>query len=229
MDFKDFFFDEVIQRLLLALLFGGVLGFERQIHGRAAGLRTHILVCFSSTMLMLSITYLEQMLDNKSVAYLLDPSRLAAGIMTGIGFIGAGTILRSKNYVLGLTTSACVWLTASLGIVIGLGFYELAFKFTVASLFVLWCLGKIDLHIRSESFHILTVIVNGSKGIYSEIDGICNDVKGRIIDINISKNKTDSTITYNIHIKFTKPISAEKLIDRALDLPNVIQAKWESC
>jgi len=229
MDLKDIFFDDIVQRLMLALLFGGVLGLERQIHGRAAGLRTHILVCFSSTMLMLAITYLEQMLPNNSSVYRLDPSRLAAGIMTGIGFIGAGTILRSQNYVRGLTTSACVWLTASIGIVIGLGYYELAFKFAGASLFVLWCLGKIDLYINAESFHILTVTTGALDGIYPEIEEICRDIKGRIIDLNISKNKADSTIKYSVHLKFTKPINGEQLVDKILTLPNVLQAQWESC
>jgi putative Mg2+ transporter-C (MgtC) family protein len=125
---------EVIWRLVLAVALGGVVGFERERHGRAAGLRTHILVCLGSTLIMLTTFHIFEVFAGRA---LLDPTRLAAGVITGIGFLGAGTIIRFETSVLGLTTAASIWVVASIGIAIGCGFYLGAI---VATTLVLVCL-----------------------------------------------------------------------------------------
>ena len=120
-------FITVATRLLLALLAGGIIGFERTSHGRPAGFRTHILVCSSSTLLVLVSVYQWQLLPNAPLETLrIDPTRMAQGIMTGIGFLGAGVIIKERFAVRGLTTAASIWITASIGIVIGIGFYSAA-------------------------------------------------------------------------------------------------------
>jgi len=114
-------------RLALALLAGGIIGFERTYHGRPAGFRTHILVCSSSTLLVLVSVYQWQLLPQAPLETLrIDPTRMAQGIMTGIGFLGAGVIIKEQFTVRGLTTAASIWITASIGIVIGMGFYSAA-------------------------------------------------------------------------------------------------------
>ena len=113
----------VLFRLVLAVLLGGVIGIEREIHGRPAGFRTHIVVCLGATMLMLGAEYFQ---DPVGSGMVFDPNRMAAGIITGIGFLGAGAILREENMVRGLTTAGCIWFVAGLGIVIGKGMYPLA-------------------------------------------------------------------------------------------------------
>ena len=113
----------VLFRLVLAVLLGGVIGIEREIHGRPAGFRTHIVVCLGATMLMLGSEYFQ---DPVGSGMVFDPNRMAAGIITGIGFLGAGAILREENMVRGLTTAGCIWFVAGLGIVIGKGMYPLA-------------------------------------------------------------------------------------------------------
>lgn len=106
-------------RILLAALVGGCIGSERGRHGRAAGLRTHILVCLGATMTALVGLYAVQALGASS-----DPLRVGAQVISGIGFLGAGTILtRNRSQVTGLTTAAGLWTTASLGLAIGVGFY----------------------------------------------------------------------------------------------------------
>jgi len=97
---------EVFLKLVLSLLFGGVVGFEREAHGRAAGLRTHILVCVGSCLIMLTSVYMFNAYKDMAAC---DPSRIAAGVVTGIGFLGAGTILRYRGSVIGLTTAASIW------------------------------------------------------------------------------------------------------------------------
>lgn len=117
----------VAARLVLSLLAGGIIGFERTYHGRPAGFRTHVLVCTSSTLLILLSVYQWDLLpDAPRDTIRVDPTRMAQGIMTGIGFLGAGVIVKERLAVRGLTTAASIWITAAIGIVIGMGFYSAA-------------------------------------------------------------------------------------------------------
>ena len=117
---------EITQRLLVALLFGGLIGLERSYHGRPAGFRTHALVCLSTSLLMLVSAYESLWFTpsgDTSVRVALDPTRVAQGVMTGIGFIGAGAIIKEGLMVRGLTTAASIWITAAIGVLVGIGFY----------------------------------------------------------------------------------------------------------
>jgi putative Mg2+ transporter-C (MgtC) family protein len=115
---------QILQRLFLALLFGGAIGLERSYHGRPAGFRTHALVCLSTALLMLVSVYEGVWFGpNTQARVTLDPTRVAQGIMTGIGFLGAGAIIKDGVMVRGLTTAASIWITAAIGILIGVGFY----------------------------------------------------------------------------------------------------------
>jgi len=114
----------ILLHLLTALCAGGLIGLERSYHGRPAGFRTHVLVCVSSSMLMLvtlyqSVWYIAPLADSVRT----DPTRMAQGIMTGIGFLGAGVIMKDGFSVRGLTTAASIWITAAIGILAGVGFY----------------------------------------------------------------------------------------------------------
>ncbi len=114
---------EILLRLLIALLFGGLVGLERSYHGRPAGFRTHTLVCLASALLMLVTVYEGQWFAPGLARATLDPTRLAQGIMTGIGFLGAGVIMKEGLTVRGLTTAGSIWVTAAIGILVGIGFY----------------------------------------------------------------------------------------------------------
>jgi len=114
----------ISQRLLLSLLFGGAIGLERSYHGRPAGFRTHALVCLSTCLLMLVSAYEAAWVSPNAITRTtLDPTRMAQGIMTGIGFLGAGAIIKEGLTVRGLTTAASIWITAALGVLIGIGFF----------------------------------------------------------------------------------------------------------
>src|SRR3954462_1079892 len=117
-------YTEMVFRLLAAVLVGGLIGLERSFHGRPAGFRTHTLVCTASSLLML-VTVYEALwfVPQVSVRVALDPTRMAQGIMTGIGFLGAGVIVKEGMSVRGLTTAASIWITAAIGILMGIGFY----------------------------------------------------------------------------------------------------------
>jgi len=114
-------------KLLLALVAGGLIGLERSYNGRPAGFRTHTLVCMSSSLLMLLTVHQIQLLPDIPIDTVrIDPTRMAQGIMTGIGFLGAGVIMKEKLTIRGLTTAASIWITAAIGILLGTGFYSAA-------------------------------------------------------------------------------------------------------
>ena len=111
---------EIVKRLILSAILGGLIGVEREVNNRPAGLRTHILVTLGSTLVMLvSIDGLHR----DGGAILSDPYRLAAQVVSGIGFLGAGTIMRTGNSINGLTTAASLWVSAGIGLAIGTGYY----------------------------------------------------------------------------------------------------------
>src|SRR5512134_648077 len=114
----------ILEHLLVALGAGGLIGFERSYHGRPAGFRTHALVCVASSALMLVTMYQSHWYPEAFAGRVaLDPTRMAQGIMTGIGFLGAGVIFKEGLTVRGLTTAASIWVTAAIGILAGIGFY----------------------------------------------------------------------------------------------------------
>lgn len=132
---------DVIYRLILTVILSGLIGLEREIHGREAGLRTHILVGVGASLIMLTSIYIA---SQYGVGNPADPGRVAAGVVTGIGFIGAGTIIRSHASIKGLTTAASLWATAGIGLATGSGFYLGALITTILILFSLIFLGKIE-------------------------------------------------------------------------------------
>src|SRR5687768_15484792 len=125
----------ILEHLLTALAAGGLIGFERSFHGRPAGFRTHTLVCVASSALMLVTLYGGQWFPAAFSGNInLDPTRMAQGIMTGIGFLGAGVIFKEGLTVRGLTTAASIWITAAIGILAGIGFYFAVIVSTVLTL-----------------------------------------------------------------------------------------------
>jgi putative Mg2+ transporter-C (MgtC) family protein len=129
----------ILVHMLSAVIAGGCIGLERSFHGRPAGFRTHTLVCLASSLLMLVTLYQWQWLPGVPLETIrTDPTRMAQGIMTGIGFLGAGVIFKEGLSVRGLTTAASIWITAAIGILTGVGFYLAA---AVATLLVLGTLS----------------------------------------------------------------------------------------
>lgn len=132
---------QILVRLLLATVLSGLIGFERESRGRAAGLRTHILVCIGSALAMLTSIY---MFDIYRGVATVDPTRIAAQVITGVGFLGAGTILRSGATVKGLTTAASLWAVAGIGLAVGCGFYSAAVISTILVVVTLVVFSKME-------------------------------------------------------------------------------------
>lgn len=165
----DYDYALIASRLLLAMLAGGIIGLERALHGREAGFRTHALVCVSSSLLMVLMVYQWQLVPEQYMYTVrADPTRLAQGIMTGIGFLGAGVIIKEGLSVRGLTTAASIWMTASIGIVIGMGFYYPAFFATGLTVITLSLFRWIENALPSQTYARFRVRFIREKKTYNE-------------------------------------------------------------
>jgi putative Mg2+ transporter-C (MgtC) family protein len=147
-DFVDVLELNLLLKLLLAVLLGGFIGIERELSGKSAGFRTHILICLGSAMfteLSFSISLVVNSANEAAgVAFRSDPGRIAAQIVTGIGFLGGGAILRDAGSVKGLTTAATIWVVAAVGMAVGAGAYIAAVGATGLVLFVLFPLRRLE-------------------------------------------------------------------------------------
>ena len=138
---------EVVVRLVLALVLSGLVGLEREAKGRAAGLRTHILVSVGSALIMLTGVHLMTLYRGVVEG---DPGRLAAQVVSGVGFLGAGTIIQFRDSVRGLTTAASVWAAAGIGLAVGSGFYMGAMAATALVLAALLLLRSLEARVGSK-------------------------------------------------------------------------------
>ena len=156
----------IVLRLVLSVLLGGIIGFERGRTGRPAGLRTHILVCLGSTLAIMTNQYVYQ------VYGVSDPTRLAAQVISGIGFLGAGTIIvTGRHQVKGLTTAAGLWASACMGIAIGIGFYKAAVLSCFLITFTTVVLHRLDNLVLSKSKVLdLYIEFNNSASITSVLE-----------------------------------------------------------
>lgn len=134
----------ILPRIALALLLGFAIGFERELTGKFAGLRTHILVCLGACIFTILSIYGFRFESAQGVIGTNDPARIAAQIITGIGFIGAGSVMRQGTSILGITTAATLWVSAAIGMTCGCGMIVLASVSTIAILAVLITIGHFE-------------------------------------------------------------------------------------
>jgi len=132
---------QIVMRLVVSLFLSGFIGLERQLHRRTAGLRTHILVGLGSCLIMLTSLYIFDIYNNIAS---LDPARIAAGVITGIGFLGAGAIIRDREGIKGLTTAASLWVVAGIGLAVGCGFFLAALVTTLLVILALFFLRRVE-------------------------------------------------------------------------------------
>lgn len=161
---------EMLIRLILAMALGGFIGFEREFNNHAAGFRTHILVCMGSALIMLLSVYgFSAFVGEANVR--IDPARLATAVITGIGFLGAGTIQFTGKSITGLTTAASIWVVAAIGLAIGAGFYFAAIISTVLVILILWLFNKMEQRfLKAKKSRILTIRAADQKGLLHQVN-----------------------------------------------------------
>lgn len=216
---------EVALKLFLSAFFGGIIGFEREAHGRAAGLRTHILVSMGSSLIMLTSLHIFSV--HKGVVG-CDPGRIAAGVVTGIGFLGAGTILRYRGSVIGLTTAASIWAVAAIGLAIGSGFYYGALLTTVFVLITLVLMSRLEYRlIRKDWYKSLVIETEVHANQLQKIRDVLSHYNAEIRDLEIEKKPDRKESIMILDIKLTTNRYDDNIIIALSDLDGVNKARWE--
>lgn len=215
----------VIFRLLLAAVLSGLIGFEREFHGRAAGFRTHILLCVGSTLVMLTSMHIFDAYAGKAA---VDPARIAAGVITGIGFLGAGTIMHSRSAIRGLTTAASLWVVAGIGLAVGSGLYLAAIVTAVLTVVTLMFFGRLEhTMIRKDWYRTLAVETKEGSEQLKAIRGALADYRVEITDFEVDRAAESGKMILKLGLKLTSPKYANQLIEEIGRLDGVSHVKWE--
>ncbi|MBQ1793041.1 MAG: MgtC/SapB family protein [Peptostreptococcaceae bacterium] len=212
---------DIITRLLVALIIGGLTGLERERSYQFAGFRTHILVSVGSC--ITSITSLMLFLEYSGQSN-LDPARLSAQVLSGIGFLGAGAILKTSSGITGLTTAAGIWATACIGITIGYGQYVLGIFAWLLVMTTLYILRYIDIFLFRKKQNIITIKVddiNSISKLYNKLEK--SQIKIKNIDV---VNDISEEYTINFFIVYDRRIMLEKVILELNELKNIISIDY---
>ncbi|TVX99974.1 MgtC/SapB family protein [Cohnella terricola] len=206
---------ELALRVVFAMVAGGLVGLEREWSNHAAGFRTHILVCLGSTSIMLlSIYGFSAFADEANVR--MDPARLAAQVISGIGFLGAGAIMRNGFTISGLTTAASLWVVAAIGLCVGAGFYFVSFLTTFVVLFSLFLLNRWEKRFFSlKRKRRLELKITCRAGQANKIVRLVEEEGAIVTDISIDKKETissDNNQLSPVQIKFVLRITNEAML-----------------
>ncbi|MCP4643174.1 MAG: MgtC/SapB family protein [bacterium] len=217
---------EVALKFLLAVVLAGAVGLERERKGRAAGLRTHILVCLGSTLAMVVSDLLAREWAVTDASVWLDKGRIAAGIITGVGFLGAGTIINTGGASRGLTTAAMVWFAATLGIAIGAGYYLVATGATIIALFVTIVLQKISHRLPSEEQFSLSVRMGGGMANVDEVEDAIEELGYHVVASRLRVQEHGGRVDASFSISSDQRANVERLMqvldERFPDLERIL-------
>jgi putative Mg2+ transporter-C (MgtC) family protein len=208
---------EIILKLLLGTILGGIIGFERQTHGRPAGFRTQLLVCVACVLIMIiSESYYIQNSMRPEYAR-IDPTRIAAGAMTGVGFLGAGVILKTGVSIQGLTTAACIWIVSAIGLAIGAGQYLAGITGFVITFISLWFLRLMEIKIPTMAYKYVTVVTDSS-GDENSIASIFQERGFKINKMDYDIEIRDNEKKYIFTVSSKDETSMKEVIDAVTNL-----------
>lgn len=215
----------ILFRLIFAAVLSGMIGFEREFHGRAAGFRTHILLCVGSTLIMLTSMHIFDIYSSKAA---VDPARIAAGVITGIGFLGAGTIMHSRSSVRGLTTAASLWVVAGIGLAVGSGLYFGSIVTTILTIVALMIFSKLE-HAMIRKDWYKTIVVETKDGLeqLKAIREALGEYRAEITDFEVDRAKDGPTMVLKIGLKLHESRCANPIIDDVGRIEGVKHVKWE--
>ncbi len=224
--FTDYFNSDhliIAAHILSAALAGGLVGLERSFHGRPAGFRTHALVCVASAVLMLIPMFQWKWLPTPpNVVLTTDPTRMAQGIMTGIGFLGAGVIYKEGVSVHGLTTAASIWMTAAIGILFGIGFFFAAVISTLLTLAILSVFRWIEAKMPTQAYAYFQISFDRNNRMPEEqLRTMLHEHEFTIANMSYRITNRGSDFEYRMIIRTTDPRNPPVLAEHLSGLPVV--------
>ncbi len=223
---------ELLARVALAGALSAVVGLEREYHGRPAGLRTHLLVAVGAALVMVTFEGARILIATGGVfsdGAQVDPGRLAAGIITGIGFLGAGTILRVGDWVRGLTTAASIWFVAALGIAAGEGLYVLAIGATAIGFMVLTVVSRLEHHLPTTVYHRVSLYVRPEQGeaVRSLFLERCSRNKIRPLLTSWESSAANGQVVMRYRVSHRGELELEDFASELALVPGVLEVKAE--
>lgn len=213
----------MLWRLLLASLLGGLIGFEREIHGRPAGFRTHLLVSLGSCLFCITSIEIYLRFGNFSggVPVGVDPGRIAAQVVTGIGFLGAGAIIRERASIRGLTTAACLWVAAALGIACGIGLFYLAICVTLVALVNLLLLKQIEKRLYRDTYVQVKIWGEDRNDFISRVYVVLAALGIDRVEAKLERDIERGVMFIEFQVKRVKNVSSADLLGRLSELEGV--------
>ncbi|MCG8554639.1 MAG: MgtC/SapB family protein [Proteobacteria bacterium] len=216
----------------MAVVYGGAIGLEREVRGRAAGLRTMILVCLAATVIMIVSAALPGPFEGEASNELVrfDPGRIASGIVTGIGFLGGAVVVKLGDLVRGVTTAASIWFAAGLGIVIGLRHYALATATTLVALAVLWLLNYAGNIIPSRLYRVIVVSVARDKSheTCEAVEQLLSKRSVRLMDMSATEDTQQELTEIAFHVRSKQKFQAHEMVKLLGGLDGVRSVSWHS-
>ena len=216
MQIREVTYLAIAVRILIAILAGGLLGLERGMKNRPAGMRTYMLVCVGSCLIMLTNQYVFQVYGTG------DPVRLGAQVISGIGFLGAGTIVVTRrNQIKGLTTAAGLWTAAGLGLALGIGFYEAAVIGSIAIFTVITLLQKMDNNLHRKSRQLEAYIELSEQISLGDFLRTVRDSGIEIYNVQREQGSEGKNRAYVATLKTKKRSNHEQILEQVSDIPGV--------
>ncbi|WP_298273313.1 MgtC/SapB family protein [Geobacter sp.] len=214
---------EIIIRLVLASLLGALIGLEREIHGRPAGFRTHLLVSLGACLFAASSIEFYRVYGNFSGSgpVGVDPSRIAAQVVPGIGFLGAGAIIREGASIRGLTTAACLWIAAAIGLACGAGLYAVSVVVTSISLATLLLLKKVEGVLKRDKYSTIKVWSDDLEGQLERIRNILETCRLELVDVSVEKDVETSKMYFEFEVRFSTGNLECRVVDDVASVPGV--------
>ncbi|HTZ18927.1 MAG TPA: MgtC/SapB family protein [Dissulfurispiraceae bacterium] len=220
-----------LAKIVLSTMMGASIGFERESHGQAAGIRTNILVCSGACLMMLLSLHMEEIFRSMNVTesvVRLDPGRIASYAIASMGFLGAGAIIKGKGSIKGLTTAAGLWLITGVGLSIGAGFIAPAVFTTLISLVFLYGLRRLKLVLPRTEFIILTIKCSGACKPLEWIRQVLAEYSHITVHfINFTDEIKDKKTSYRIRISHREPVRFEEIIDKLATIECIDEVRWE--
>lgn len=223
------FYVETIGRLLLASFLGGLVGLEREIHGRPAGFRTHLLVSLGACLFVVTSIHFYRLYGNIGGGGPLgvDPGRVAAQVVTGIGFLGAGAIIREGTSVRGLTTAACLWVVAAIGVACGVGLFFISTVVTVVAILNLLLLKKVEGTLSRDVYSFVKVWSEDLEGQISGLEKLLAECRMDVIHTIVEKDMERREIYLEFEVRFSSQGYPCRLLEDIAATPGVRRVRLD--